>query len=141
VKNQYIVRCVVADGYERDLLLSDLESKQSFYVHYMECDEYLYEGNLSQKMKENQIIEGDLYIDMAYTHKQQQNDLLFEQNIKESPHITAQGSVQKQLSSDTYLCDFGMDAALIAVTFEDDVILQENDFIAISGILNIEIEP
>ncbi len=86
-------KCVInkihSDGYERFAMIEAVGQDVKMNVHFLECDEYLENGEESGKKKKGDIVEGDISIELVTFSRKTADKLSHHQDIQESPYIEA----------------------------------------------------
>lgn len=86
---KYVIDEIYSDGYERFVMVEDLEKNVKLNVHFLEYDEYLENGEKSRKKKKGDILEGNISIDLVSFSQKVDKDLTHRQEIYKSSHIEA----------------------------------------------------
>ena len=86
---KYIINEIFSDGYERIAIIKEVGKDVKINVHFLEYDEYLENGEESQKKKKGDILEGDISIELVTFSQKVDEELIYHQGIQKSPHIEA----------------------------------------------------
>ena len=86
---KYVINEIYSDGYERFVMVEDLEKNVKLNVHFLEYDEYLENGEESRKKKKGDILEGNISIELVTFSQKVDEDLTHRQEIYKSSHIEA----------------------------------------------------
>lgn len=60
----YVINKIYSDGYERFAMIEDVGKHIKINVHFLEYDEYLESGEISQKKKNGDILDGDISLQL-----------------------------------------------------------------------------
>ena len=136
-----IIKFLKVDGYERFAKIQILGKQDKNYkVHFSENDEYLEDGQVSQKKKPGDIISGNIFIDLAFCTKKSDSDIMFIQNIPNSVRVDAIVEVSRIEDEYTIYAKTTIIDDEILVEFEREVELEIGDKILLDGSLELEIE-
>ena len=86
---KYIINEIYSDGYERFAVVEEIEKNVKLYVHFLEYDEYLENGEESRKKKKGDILEGDISIELVTFSQKVEENLTHHQEIYNSSDIKA----------------------------------------------------
>ena len=86
-----------------------------------------------KNIKEDDIIKGDISINLAFLDKKTNRDIIFIQNIQKSPHIEAIVKVTKIIDNYRIYAISSIRQDEILIDFEEEVDCRVGDKILISG--------
>lgn len=134
---EYIIKEIYADGYERIAKLETIDSGEKFTVHFLEYDEYLENGQESEKKKIGDIIEGDISIDLVTVNRKIDVGVMHRQVIGNSPHIEAVVEVSRIVDNYSVYAFSSISTDEVLVEFESEVDYKDGDRVFIEGSLEI----
>ena len=138
MSTEFLILNIWTDGYERVAHIRIANSAKEFFVSFTEYDEYIEIGK-SAKRTIGDKIKGNLKIELVMDFSSSNKELLYYQNISNSPHIKAVVDVINVIddfSISAYLKDYGTP---IIIEFERQIPKQLNGKIELSGELKIDI--
>lgn len=131
------IKSIFADGYER---FAEVEThdKKEIIVHFIEYNEYLNQNEISGLKRTGDHLEGNIRVDLVSNSYIKEEELMFNQSLKNSSHIEAIIEVEEvvddySLYAKTVICD-----ERILVEFEDKVLYHSKDKLYIEGSLEID---
>lgn len=86
---KYVIKEINSDGYERFVIVNEINQEATLIAHFLECDEYLEVGEMTQKRRIGDVLEGNLSIGLVSNSYKDNEKLFHRQNIINSPHIEA----------------------------------------------------
>jgi len=86
---KYMIKRIHSDGYERVAMVKGAIGSTNLSVHFLEYDEYLESDGESKKKKVGDWLEGELFIGLVTNTKKVDKELVYYQEIQNSPHIEA----------------------------------------------------
>lgn len=134
---KYVINEIYSDGYERFAIIEEIGRNVKINVHFLEYDEYLENGEGSQKKKKGDMLEGDISIELVTFSQKVDEDLSYHQEIQKSPHIEAIIEVVQII--DEYSI-YALSAILdenVLVEFENAVSYKVGERILVSGSLEL----
>lgn len=135
--NEYEIKEIYVDGYERIAKLKKMDSGEDLIVHFLEYDEYLDNRKESEKKKIGDIIEGDISIDLVTVNRKIDLGVMHKQVIENSSHIEAVVEVSRIVDNYSAYVFSSISNDEVLVEFESEVDYKEGDRVFIEGSLEI----
>ena len=133
---KYIIKDIHSDGYERFVLVKEMEHGANLVVHFFEYDEYL-ENDKESKKKIGDLLEGDLSIKLVANSQKEDKELFHRQDIQNSSHIEAIVEVSQLVDEySVYAISSILDDRL-RIEFENAVDYKVGDKIFVVGSLEM----
>ena len=133
-----IIQNIIADGYERFLVVNTIENKKLF-VHYIEYSEYLNDNEKTKIRNVGDILSAEIRIDLVSNSYITNRELDFFQEIDNSSSIKAIIEVKEVIDEYTIFAKTSLCNEVILIEFENKITYQQNDRVYIEG--SLEIEP
>ena len=133
-----IIQNIIADGYERFLVVNTIENKKLF-VHYIEYSEYLNDNEKTKIRNVGDILSAEIRIDLVSNSYITNRKLDFFQEIDNSSSIKAIIEVKEVIDEYTIFAKTSLCNEVILIEFENKITYQQNDRVYIEG--SLEIEP
>lgn len=135
----YVINKIYSDGYERFAMIEDVGKHIKINVHFLEYDEYLESGEISQKKKNGDILDGDISIQLiTFSRKVDVNEALIHfQKIQKSPHIEAVVEATQIIDEYSIYALSTVSDSDILVEFENAVSYKVGDRVLVIGSLEL----
>ena len=133
-----IIQNIIADGYERFLVVNTIENKKLF-VHYIEYSEYLNDNEKTKIRNVGDILSAEIRIDLVSNSYITNRELDFFQEIDNSSSIKAIIEVKEVIDEYTIFAKTSLCNEVMLIEFENKITYQQNDRVYIEG--SLEIEP
>lgn len=133
-----IIQNIIADGYERFLVVNTIENKKLF-VHYIEYSEYLNDNEKTKIRNVGDILSAEIRIDLVSNSYITNRKLDFFQEIDNSSSIKAIIEVKEVIDEYTIFAKTSLCNEVMLIEFENKITYQQNDRVYIEG--SLEIEP
>ena len=137
---RYIFNEIYSDGYERFALINELGKNEKIMVHFLEYDEYLENGDVSQKKKKGDILVGRLSIELVTFNKKVDEELRHCQEIKNSPHIEAIIEVVQIVDEYSVYARSSLSDENVLIEFEGSISYKVGERVAVIGSLELNEE-
>lgn len=136
--DSYTVKEIIADGYERFVLLERIDNKTIITVHFIEYGEYLEGGDISKKKKGGDVLTGEILISLVTSSKiVVDKDLYYCQNIDNSSHIEAVVEVTKIIDDYSFYAYSNIADREIIIEFEEKTNYKKEDKVWVVGSLEL----
>ena len=136
---KYIINMIYADGYDRCAIIEGIEHDVKLKVHFLEYDEYLENGEESEKKKKGDILEGDISIGLVTVSEKVDKELMHYQEIRKSSHIEAIVEVAQIINEDSIYAFSSILNDNVLIEFESAVEYNVGDRIFIIGSLEMRL--
>ena len=138
--NKYLIDSInFTDGYERIATIIDCKRKTKIMVHFLEYGEYLDYGEVSNRKKEGDIVEGTLSICLITFSKIVKDDIIhYYPDILNSSWINAVIEVTRIVDNYSLYAKSSITEEDILLEFETKVAYQVGDRLLINGSLEFE---
>ena len=133
-----IIQNIIADGYERFLVVNTIENKKLF-VHYIEYSEYLNDNEKTKIRNVGDILSAEIRIDLVSNSYITNRELDFFQEIDNSSSIKDIIEVKEVIDEYTIFAKTSLCNEVMLIEFENKITYQQNDRVYIEG--SLEIEP
>lgn len=134
---EYEIKEIYSDGYERFAKLEKMDSGENFIIHFLEYDEYLENGQESEKKKIGDIIKGNLSIDLVIVNRKVNMEIMHKQVSEKSSHIEAVVEVSRIVDDYSVYVISSISTDEVLVEFERKVDYKDGDRVFIKGSLEI----
>ena len=134
---KYVIKEIYTDGYERFVAIEGMEHDVRLNVHCYQYDEYIESGEESRKKKKDDILIGDLSIELVTICEKVNKELFHCQEIKNSPHIEAVVEVAQIIDKYSIYANSSMIDDAVLIEFEDIRDYKRGDRIFVKGELKL----
>ncbi|KOP64842.1 hypothetical protein AMS62_05960 [Bacillus sp. FJAT-18019] len=134
---------ILSDGYERLIYLDFYTKQKKIWVHLIQHEEYLEEGEQSKFLSVGQSVSLEIGINLVnnYSVVNISSTVINKplQPINESPHVIVVATVMEIKDDDTMICSIEDLGSNILVEFEEKVVVGQGETLLIEGILKAEL--
>lgn len=137
ILKKYVINEIFSDGYERFVMVEEIEENARLNVHFLEYDEYLENGKESRKKKKGDILEGNISIELVTFSQKVDEDLTHHQEIYKSSHIEAIIEVAQIIDEYSIYAFSSLLDDIILIKFENAVSYIVGDRVFVIGSLEL----
>lgn len=134
---KYVINEIYSDGYERFVMVEEIEKNVRLNVHFLEYDEYLEYGKKSRKKKTGDILEGNISIELVTFSQKVDEDLVHHQEINKCSHIEAIIEVAQIIDEYSIYAFSSLLDDVILIEFENAVRYIVGDRVFVIGSLKL----
>lgn len=134
---QYVISEIYSYGYERFALVEEIGRDLKMNVHFLECDEYLENGEKSGKKKRGDILEGNISIELVTYSRKTDDRIGHCQSIQKSPNIKAVIKVAQIIDDYSVYAVSSLSDDIILIEFESAVNYREGESVVVVGSLEL----
>ena len=134
---KYVIKWIRSDGYERFATIEDVRNSAILNIHFLEYDEYLVNGEASQKKQQGGIIDGVISIKLVCFSKRVGEPLSHHQKVKNYPHIEAIVEVTQIVDDYSVYAISSISDCPILVAFENVINYKIGEKILVIGSLEL----
>ena len=134
---KYLIKEICADGYERFAAIEGMEHDVRLNVHFYQYDEYIENGEEPRKKKKDDILIGDLSIELVTICEKVNKELFHCQELKNSPHIEAVVEVVQIIDEYSFYAKSSMINDAVLIEFEAAGDYEKGDRVFVKGELKL----
>ena len=135
----YFIKKISADGYER---IAEIETPNGVKLtgHFLEHTEYLNKDEMSKIRKQGDVLKCSLSIGLITKSSKCDADIMYRQNIPDSPHIEAVVKVTEVKDEYTVYAKSNIDGMILPIEFETKQGYKVDDILYVRGELEFIIK-
>ncbi|MFA9379062.1 MAG: hypothetical protein ACERKZ_20305 [Lachnotalea sp.] len=136
----YELISISGSGYERIGYIKDSITNTTYYVHFLEYDEYIEAEQLIRKRNKGELLIGNLRIDLVTGEHEVKEPLFFRQPISDSNHVEAIVEVREIIDNFSMYAFVDIIDDIIEIEFENSVDYECGSRIKLIGSLELDLE-